>query len=140
MVFTERLKPSKKLQKLSKQKLYNLADLAQIKTWNYELPTITKGAGFTSRQHWQKNSTFWKNFSSNHMFKHPDHESRPGHYALDTSKVHPWCILVIFPGNSHKSAIHQIDISKWYITVIYQNYENRRVLVKKPSFRWFMSF
>jgi len=77
------LKPSKKLQKLSKQKLYNLADLAQVKTWNYELPTITKGAGFTSRQHWQENKTFWVNFSSNIMFKHTDHGSMPGQFAPD---------------------------------------------------------
>ena len=62
-------KVSKRLQNLSKQKLYNLSDLSPVKTWNYELPTLTNGPGFVSRQHWQENSTFWKNFASNSVFR-----------------------------------------------------------------------
>lgn len=42
--------------------LYNLADLHTVKTWNYEKPTLVQAGRFTSRNHWQDSSTFWKKF------------------------------------------------------------------------------
>merc|ERR1711976_1019494 len=63
------------LQALSTKKLYNLSDLAQVRTYNYEFPTYTQQGRFTSRQQWFENETLWTNFST-HQYFSKDHSSQ----------------------------------------------------------------
>merc|ERR1712226_558239 len=55
-------------QSLSSQKLYNLSDLAPVRTYNYELPTYTQPPRFTPREQWFENETLWENFSKSKVF------------------------------------------------------------------------
>merc|ERR1712226_1211852 len=60
-------------QSLSSQKLYNLSDLAPVRTYNYELPTYTQQQRFTPREQWFENETLWENFSKSKVFTKDRH-------------------------------------------------------------------